>query len=226
VSRERIGEELRRMLAHPARAVALETLQRLELDAPVLNEAPLAARLPITAKLPAAAAITTALAAWAVDRETARRGSGGGASWLSDAQAEEVSRRWRGALTLSNDETEDLADELRGAWAITQRWAAMRASQRKRLASRRLFGRCLDIVRAWSPSIADLVSVEVTRLASDGIGINPDPLVTGDDLVAVGMKPGPRFKGILDEVRDAQLEGRIRSKPEGMELARRLSVQP
>jgi hypothetical protein len=32
------------------------------------------------------------------------------------------------------------------------------------------------------------------------------------------------FKRILDEVRDAQLEGRVHGKNEGMELARRLNV--
>jgi tRNA nucleotidyltransferase/poly(A) polymerase len=223
VSRERIGEELRRMLAHPARAAALGMLQRLTLDAPVLNEAPLNAPLAITAGLPANAGTTTALAAWAVDRETARRGIG--TAWLSDVTGDEVARRWRGALMLSNDETQDLEDELSDSWAITQRWIGMRVSQRKRLAARPVFGKSLQIVRAWNRAVADGVEKDIARLAGDGVGINPEPLVTGDDLVTAGMKPGPRFKGVLDEVRDAQLEGRLKNKQEGMELARRLSVQ-
>ena len=33
--------------------------------------------------------------------------------------------------------------------------------------------------------------------------LNPPPLITGDDLQAVGMKPGPQFKRILDAVRES-----------------------
>ena len=39
----------------------------------------------------------------------------------------------------------------------------------------------------------------------------PPPLVTGDDLVAAGMVPGPAFKAILEKVYDAQLGGEIRT---------------
>ena len=35
----------------------------------------------------------------------------------------------------------------------------------------------------------------------------PEPLVTGDDLIAAGRTPGPEFKAILDAMFDAQLEG-------------------
>jgi poly(A) polymerase len=37
--------------------------------------------------------------------------------------------------------------------------------------------------------------------------LDPPPLITGDDLKAMGLNPGPQFKLILDEVRDAQLDG-------------------
>ncbi len=41
--------------------------------------------------------------------------------------------------------------------------------------------------------------------------MRPLPLVTGDDLIAAGYAPGPRFKEILNAVEDAQLEGRLPS---------------
>jgi poly(A) polymerase len=41
--------------------------------------------------------------------------------------------------------------------------------------------------------------------------IRPVPLVSGDDLIAAGYKPGPRFREILEAVEDAQLEGRLTS---------------
>ncbi|MGQ9708184.1 MAG: HD domain-containing protein [bacterium] len=42
-------------------------------------------------------------------------------------------------------------------------------------------------------------------------------LVTGDDLIAVGMKPGPAFRVILQELEDLQIEGKITSKEQGLE---------
>lgn len=42
-------------------------------------------------------------------------------------------------------------------------------------------------------------------------------LVTGDDLIALGMKPGPVFKVILQELEDLQVEGKITTKEEGLE---------
>jgi poly(A) polymerase len=41
--------------------------------------------------------------------------------------------------------------------------------------------------------------------------IRPQPLLTGNDLIAAGYAPGPRFKEILSAVEDAQLEGRLAS---------------
>jgi hypothetical protein len=47
----------------------------------------------------------------------------------------------------------------------------------------------------------------------------PAPLITGDDLTAAGLKPGKLFKQVLDDVFDAQLEGRVTSKDEALKLA-------
>ena len=51
--------------------------------------------------------------------------------------------------------------------------------------------------------------------------IRPRPLVTGDDLIALGYQPGPRFKEILRTVEDAQLEGEVRTNEEAVALVRR-----
>jgi poly(A) polymerase len=44
-------------------------------------------------------------------------------------------------------------------------------------------------------------------------------LVNGYDLIALGLKPGPKFKVILQELLDRQLEGRIKTKEEGLKFA-------
>jgi len=50
--------------------------------------------------------------------------------------------------------------------------------------------------------------------------VRPALLVTGRDLIEAGHAPGPLFKELLAMAEDAQLEGRIRTKEEGLELIR------
>jgi poly(A) polymerase len=49
--------------------------------------------------------------------------------------------------------------------------------------------------------------------------LKPKPLITGDDLIAQGMKPGPIFGKLLHEIEDAQLEGRITTREEALRMA-------
>jgi len=51
--------------------------------------------------------------------------------------------------------------------------------------------------------------------------IRPTPLITGRDLIEAGYEPGPRFKEVLAAVEDAQLEGRLTSREAAMEYVRR-----
>ena len=49
----------------------------------------------------------------------------------------------------------------------------------------------------------------------------PPPLLTGRDLIELGMKPGPAFGRILKKVEDLQLEGKISSREEALAAIRR-----
>ena len=51
--------------------------------------------------------------------------------------------------------------------------------------------------------------------------MRPAPLVTGDDLIAQGHAPGPKFREILNAVEDAQLEGRLPSRDAALDFVRR-----
>jgi poly(A) polymerase len=46
--------------------------------------------------------------------------------------------------------------------------------------------------------------------------IIPPPLVTGDDLIAIGLKPGPKFGEILEAVETRQLEGALKDREEAI----------
>jgi poly(A) polymerase len=50
--------------------------------------------------------------------------------------------------------------------------------------------------------------------------VRPRPLLTGSDLIAAGYAPGPMFKAMLQAVEDAQLEGLITTPEEALELVR------
>ncbi len=55
--------------------------------------------------------------------------------------------------------------------------------------------------------------------------LNPPPLLTGEDLIQAGYKPGPLFKKLLDAVREAQLDGTIRTKEEAWAWTHRLLAE-
>jgi len=51
--------------------------------------------------------------------------------------------------------------------------------------------------------------------------IIPPPLVRGDDLIAMGMKPGPKFSEILEAVETRQLEGAFKTREEALEWVKK-----
>ena len=70
----------------------------------------------------------------------------------------------------------------------------------------------------------NLATYEFLRKKMEEIPVEkmrPVPLVTGDDLIAEGHVPGPKFREILSAVEDAQLEGRLGSRDAALEFVRR-----
>ncbi len=62
----------------------------------------------------------------------------------------------------------------------------------------------------------NLVREKIASMAPEVM--RPAALVTGEDLIASGYAPGPRFKEILSAVEDGQLEGRLRSREEAIKF--------
>src|SRR5208283_1500672 len=73
-------------------------------------------------------------------------------------------------------------------------------------------------------SLYNLVSEKLHNTPPEQI--RPEPLVTGNDLIALGYEPGPRFKEILSVVEDAQLEGRLHTREDALEMVRREFLRP
>jgi poly(A) polymerase len=68
-------------------------------------------------------------------------------------------------------------------------------------------------------STYDFVKEKLAEIPAEKM--RPTPLVTGDDLIAAGHAPGPRFREILDAVEDGQLEGSLGSREAALEFVRR-----
>jgi poly(A) polymerase len=50
--------------------------------------------------------------------------------------------------------------------------------------------------------------------------VHPPPLITGDDVMALGYSPGPQVGRILDFIRQKQVEGEIKNREEALEVLR------
>ncbi|MEO0964823.1 MAG: CCA tRNA nucleotidyltransferase [Planctomycetota bacterium] len=216
ISRERIGAELAMMLAHPTRAAAAALLQSLKLDGPTLNEdrsAASEATASRLAALPADASATVALAAWMLDRHLSDGTLTAAAAW----DFRPALRRVRRAVCLSNADEHAVAGAFEGLDAVA-RWPELPLHARKRALARPHAAASLTLAATMAD--VDAIASEADDLYRQGV--TPEPLVTGDDLIALGHKPGPAFKTLLDEVYDAQLDGRIADRSAALERLRRL----
>lgn len=193
ISRERIGQELLAMLKGPNPAHALDLLQQHKLDAPTLNEDPSDHALDVSRRLPDHAVVPTRLAAWLIDRHA------------EQAQDARITKRWRNALSLSNDHRDELARLLK-LMPTLKNWNNLSIAARKRLAAHPKWNQSLLLFDAIGGD-ANTLRAQVEQLTSDGIGLSPAPLLAGDDLIAAKLTPGPRFKTLLDQAYDLQLEG-------------------
>ena len=134
--------------------------------------------------------------------------------------AEAICRR----LRFANDDTEQIlalvANHMRFSHV-----PQMKESTFKRFVRMPEFEQHIELHRLdCQASHGDLTSYNFTRQRIASIppeAIRPASLISGDDLIAAGYAPGPRFKEILAQVEDAQLEGRLQSKDSALEYVRR-----
>jgi poly(A) polymerase len=134
--------------------------------------------------------------------------------------AEEICRR----LRFSSDDTEQILALVDNHMRFGH---AMRMSEStfKKFVRMPHFDQHLELHRLdCQASYGDLTTYDFTRnkmAAMTPEAMRPAPLVTGDDLIAVGHEPGPRFKEILSAVEDGQLEGRLRDRKEALQFVAR-----
>ncbi|MEE9200737.1 MAG: CCA tRNA nucleotidyltransferase [Candidatus Brocadiales bacterium] len=103
----------------------------------------------------------------------------------------------------------------------------MRLSKLKRLLSHEDYPLLAELCRvdalASSGDLTDYNFCQQMRERFKEEELKPVRLLTGDDLIAMDLKPGPIFSKILTQVYDEQLEGKIRTREEAIERAKELT---
>ena len=240
VSPERVREELTRMLLDPSRGRALELLDELGLLPHVLPEISALHGVSqpvqyhpegdvfvhVVRVLCALPDVVTESVAWAA----LLHDIGKPATWTDDG----VRVRFHGHEVVGARMAVALCRRLRFAGAVAERIELlvrkhllprdapkMRASKLRRLLAEPWYDELLVVARADAMGGGgDVSHLEALELRRQELGTAlPAPLVTGEDLRAAGVPPGPAYRGILEAVRDAQLEGLVCSREEALALA-------
>jgi poly(A) polymerase len=229
VSVERITQEWKRMLTHSSRRLALELARKTAVLPQIFPEA-----MPL---LEPDAEVNWQQSLQAVTNLSQRATSDSPDStpgfelalstWLCQTPgytpqtAESLCRR----LKFSNDEMERIV------WLCSHSGAASGArnfplSRLKRLLAHPfamdLLAQTRAVQMAKGDELTDVLFCEAYLRDTPHDELNPAPLISGDDLIRNGLRPGKSFKTLLDALRDAQLEGRIQTAAEAQILAKEL----
>jgi len=131
--------------------------------------------------------------------------------------AEEICRR----LRFSNEDTEQILALVDNHMRFKD-VESMRASTLKRFVRLPHFDEHLALHRLdCLSSRGNLDSYDLIRrfiAETPPEQVRPERLITGDDLQAMGFRPGPLFSQILGSLEDAQLEGQVKTREEAAQF--------
>lgn len=224
VSAERIAQEWKRMLVHHNRSLALRLAAETALLGEIFPEA-----------TPQLGSDEISRQMWDVALRAVEGLIDPGfeltlATWLSDVPGYDpaAARTMCLRLKLSNEETDRIVWLQKHVRALAGA-PTFSLSKLKRLLShpyaRDLVSQTRVRLQAANTDLSDVKFCEDYLRTTPAEVINPTPLITGDDLIRHGWRPGKQFKPLLDALRDAQLECRITTFDEALALATSLSAQ-
>jgi poly(A) polymerase len=226
ISKERIHDELARILEHPTRTIAAELLQSSGLLAHLwpreLYDKPEIKRkwfeLP---RLPEDADFVVSLIALHDDiifcEEVNSAAPPPGAAKTGGAIAELLRRD----LLLNNVETADLA------WLMDQRttianWQQQDNARLKRLLADPRWPRLFMLYLTLGRPEEDHRALEGRVAALQAEGAAPAPFITGETLIKLGAAPGPKFKQWLEDLYNRQLNNEFPTQQEALTAAKQL----
>jgi tRNA nucleotidyltransferase/poly(A) polymerase len=227
VSAERIGVEIRRMLLHPTRAIAIVLLRNTNLLAQVLpevNDLPPNDFAETTRTLAELQAPPLSLALAALLLKLPTPNSQFPTTNLPTPHSllpTSIGRR----LRYTNKEIER-ATWLLAALPDIARAAELPWPRLQRLLTHEGTAELIALRRAAAGSDDAPTAFCQERMAWPSERLNPPPLIDGSALIHHGLRPGPHFSDLLEQARDAQLNGEIHTREEALALIDRLRGQP
>jgi poly(A) polymerase len=210
VSAERIGMETRRMLLDPNRAAALKLLRESNLFVQVLPELSALSDTDFDETIRVLTALQQPTISLAI------------AALLFVAPSSSLLGPILGRrLRYTNKEVD------RTAWLLTNEPAIAEAPQLPWPKLQRLLTHdgtleLLALHEAIASPHDPALAFCREHLAWPAERLNPRPLIDGSTLIHHGLTPGPHFSDLLEQVRDAQLNGEINSQQEALDLVDRL----
>ena len=212
VSAERITAEMRRMLTHSSRSGAMQLLKKTDLLRYVFSEA-------CASDQPTWQRIIQGLShlsqeSFPLSIATILNAAG------ATSRTDQLYQRWK----LANAEKDCITWLLKNMgrlWsAHLQNWSSIQPI---------LTDPRIDQLIDWHQAVAkqenqSLKGVEYcqTKLQLPRNRLDPQPLLTGNDLSSIGIPPGPMYGTILGELRSSQLDGLITNFEEAIQLAKHI----
>lgn len=144
--------------------------------------------------------------------------------------AEGICRR----LKLSVDQTERIVWLIRNHMKLHSDPKEMKTSTLRRLVANPFFEDLVKLTRAddlgsnGDTSALDALEARIAQLPPFTEVEQrqlPPPLVNGNDLITKGLKPGPKFKVILDKIQDLQLEGELNTREEALKCLEAILIE-
>ncbi len=207
VSVERILAELRQMIEHVARVRGLELLRSTGLFSHLYPEL-------VDDLDDVGFHRSLGVLGWPNERVSLAWGMAALLTPIERGRAFDLAKGILNRQRASNDEID------RAGWLVEHRdvwrdWESQRPHTVKRVLAQPGVDELLELAHANEHELnqsTDRSSRLAARFREWGqAGVDPTPLVTGDDLIAWGYVPGREFKEILDKVRDRQLDGELSS---------------
>ena len=143
--------------------------------------------------------------------------------YCHEAVGADMAREVAGRLRFSGELTESVCHAVRNHMRFAS-VREMRPAKLRRLLAGKYFDMELELHRLdclCSNNLMDTFNFlqQQRELLAASVEL-PVPLVSGSDLIALGFKPGPKFKPMLETIMDAQLENKFADKASAVEFVK------
>ena len=206
VSRERVGQEMHRMLCDAGAVRAMTLLRELDLESAVFGAVHHSTLRHLQASVDSDLDWPSRLAALAVDHAVDQDG---------------IRTSWTPALVLSNA-VRDAACGVLNTLDALDCWHAMNVAERRRCAGRAAFTAAVCLHAVDCPGQAPSIRLAADAWAALDEGILPRRLLDGHALLDAGVPAGAGLGVLMEAIYDAQLEGTVHTRDTALKLLRSL----